>query len=504
MSASADTKIKAAATARRGGIDLVAGPVGRSLLLFALPMLGSNVLQSLNGSINSMWVGRFLGERALAATTSANLVMFLLFSGVFGLAMATSILIGQSAGRGDIANVRRSVGTTGGLFVVSGILVSVLSWISAPWILRALATPPDVFPFAVAYLRIITLVMPSVFIFVLMMSALRSTGDVITPMWFMASSAILDTGLNPLLITGAGWFPKLGIEGAALASLLASYVSCAGLLFYIYRNDLLIRLRGIEWRYLRPDPALLRFIVPKGLMMGLQSLIMTMSGLALVGMVNRYGSTAAAAYGAVNQLWMYIQMPAMAIAASVSTMAAQSLGAGAHRRLPMVASRGLVIALMMTGAMAALLVLVDQHVLHLFLPSGGAVVELARHINRIGVCSLILFALTCVPGSIVRANGAVLVPLIILLLSVFPIRLGFIFVFEPYFGIDAIWWSLIVSMAASLGLSCSYYRWGAWRSMSVLAATTPAPKSAAANGAATVTAVALHDPIGIADKGLQT
>src|SRR3546814_20816951 len=91
-----------------------------------------------------------------------------------------------------------------------------------------------------------------------------------TPMWFMAGSAVLDAGLNPLLITGAGWFPELGIRGAALASLLASYIRCAGLLVYIYRRDLVIRLRGIEWRYLRPERELLRFIVPKGLMMGLQ------------------------------------------------------------------------------------------------------------------------------------------------------------------------------------------------------------------------------------------
>src|SRR3546814_11314435 len=82
--------LPAATAAHSGGIYLVAGPVGRGLLLFALPMLGSNILQSLNGSINSMWVGRFLGARALAATTSANLIMFLLFAGVFGLAMARS------------------------------------------------------------------------------------------------------------------------------------------------------------------------------------------------------------------------------------------------------------------------------------------------------------------------------------------------------------------------------------------------------------------------------
>src|SRR3546814_15861458 len=123
-------------------------------------------------------------------------------------------------------------------------------------------------------------------------------------------------------------------------------------------------------------------------------------------------------------------MPAMAIAASISTMAAQCIGAGKSVRLPLIASRGLVIALAMTGVMAVALVLVDHRVLQLFLPANGDAVELAQHLNRVGVFSLILFALTFVPGSIVPANGAVLVPLIILLVSVFPLRLRFILVFH--------------------------------------------------------------------------
>src|SRR3546814_10647898 len=81
--------------------------------------------------------------------------------------MATSILVGQSAGRGEVAKIRRAVGTSGGLFLIAGVLITIASWLAAPWILRMLVTPHDVFPFALAYLRIITLVMPSVFIFVL-------------------------------------------------------------------------------------------------------------------------------------------------------------------------------------------------------------------------------------------------------------------------------------------------------------------------------------------------
>ena len=98
---------------RAGQRDLTTGPIGSTLLAFALPTLGSNVLQSLNGSINTIWVGRFLGEGALAATSNANMIMFLMFSAVFGFGMAATILVGQSFGRRDIEGARRAFGIGG-------------------------------------------------------------------------------------------------------------------------------------------------------------------------------------------------------------------------------------------------------------------------------------------------------------------------------------------------------------------------------------------------------
>ena len=108
--------------------DLTTGPIGKTLLLFALPTLGSSVLQSINGSINAIWIGQLLGERALAATTNAGLVMFLLVSAVFGFGMASTILIGQAMGRRDIDAVRRVVGTAHGLFAILSIRIPSGSW----------------------------------------------------------------------------------------------------------------------------------------------------------------------------------------------------------------------------------------------------------------------------------------------------------------------------------------------------------------------------------------
>ena len=115
-----------------GQRDLTTGPIARTLLVFAIPTLISSVLQSLNGSINSIWIGRFLGEEALASTVTANLVMFLLMAFVFGFAMAATVMIGQSFGAGSIDQARRAMGTAIGGFLPVAIIISLLGWLFAP------------------------------------------------------------------------------------------------------------------------------------------------------------------------------------------------------------------------------------------------------------------------------------------------------------------------------------------------------------------------------------
>src|SRR5438045_7989039 len=133
--------------------DLTQGPIARTLLAFALPTLASSILQSLNGTINAIWVGRFLGEGALAATSNANMVMFLLTAFVFGFGMASTILIGQASGRKDVDGARRVFGTAMGSFLVVTILVAIAGYFLAPGILHLLGTPGDAAPLAPAYLR---------------------------------------------------------------------------------------------------------------------------------------------------------------------------------------------------------------------------------------------------------------------------------------------------------------------------------------------------------------
>jgi len=449
--------------ARTGPRDLTTGAIAPTLLAFALPTLGSSILQSLHGSINAIWVGRFLGEDALAATSNANIIMFMVTAFVFGFSMATTILVGQAFGRRDVDGARRVIGTATGSFLLVSILVSAAGWLGAPAILRLLGTPAEAAPLALAYLRVIFIAMPPALVMVSWMMALRGSGDALTPLWFMILSVILDSGLNPVLILGLGPAPRLGIAGAATATVIANFVSLAALLAYVYARDLPLRLRGAELGYLKPDRALLAIIVRKGFPMGLQMIVISASALALIGLVNREGVATAAAFGVAMQLWTYLQMPAMALGAAVSAMVAQNIGAGRWDRVSAITRSGVAFALAITFALVVLLAIADRPALALFLGGDSPALPIARHIQLLATWSFLLFGVTLVLFGTVRANGAVIGPLIILFVGLVPIRLGFALGAYPWLGADALWLSFPVSSFANMVLAIAFYLHGGWR-----------------------------------------
>lgn len=443
--------------------DLTVGPIAPTLLAFALPTLGSSILQSLNGSINAIWVGRFLGEEAIAATANGNLVMFMLNAFVFGFGMASTILIGQAFGAHDIDRARRVMGTAIASFVSISVLIAAAGWYFAADILRLLETPVEAAALALAYLRVIFAGMPPMLMLTMLMMALRGSGDSMTPLWFMGLSVVLDAGLNPVFILGLGPAPELGIAGSGLAMALASYASLVAMIAYIYVRDLPLRLRGRELRYLQPDWPLLRVIVVKGFPMGLQMVVISSSAVAMMGLVNREGVQVTAAYGVTQQLWTYVQMPAMALGAAVSAMAAQNIGAGNWRRVSQITRAGVVFNLLLTGALIVLLTLLDRHALALFLGYDSPALPLAEHIQLIATWGFLFFGVSLVLFGTVRANGQVIVPLIIMFIAMYPVRMGFALAADRWLGTDALWLSFPIAMVATMIMATALYLHGGWR-----------------------------------------
>ena len=458
--------------------SLTEGPIPRALLAFSLPILLGNVLQSVNGSVNAIWVGKFLGEASLAAVGNANVLMFLLFGVMFGFSMASNIMVAQCVGAKNIAEAKRVVGTSAVFFLGLSLAMSLIGFAAAKMLVAWLGTPADALPLALTYMRIIFLALPFTGGLFFLMAVLRGAGDSRTPFVYLSMAVALDILLNPLLIFGWGWVPRSGIGGSASATLIAQALSFFALVVHLYRTKHFLCIRRNELRLFKVDWSLVRLLVTKGIPMGVQMFVISSSMIALISLVNRFGSQETAAFNAAMQLWNYVQMPALAIGAAASSMAAQNVGAGRWDRVGQVAATGVLFNLLSGGSLITIVFVFNQDALSLFLPAHGAALAVAVHLNRIVIGSFLFFGTSIVLFGVVRATGAVIAPLIILIISLWLIRVPFAFSILDRWQADAIWWSFPISSVISMLMAIAYYRFGGWRKARMGVATrraAPAP-----------------------------
>jgi len=452
--------------------SLTEGSIGRGMVQFALPILYANVLQSLNASVNSVWVGRYLGEAALTATSNANVVMFLLIGIAFGIAMAATIIIAQRIGANDLRGARHAVGTSATFFAGVSVIMAVAGLTLSPAMLMAMKTPPQSLPLAIAYMRVIFCALPSLYMYAFVMAVLRAAGDSKTPFYFMLLSVGLDISLNPVFIFGLGPAPRLGIAGSALATFIAQTVSLAAMVRHLYRRRHLLCLRGEELKFLRIDWHLAGALLRKGLPMSGQITVMSLSGVLMISLVNRFGVDTTAAFGAALQIWNYIQMPAFAVGQAVSAMAAQNVGALKWERVNRIAAVGVAFSIVITGSVILVLELLGGPAFSPFLPARSAALAIAAHLNHIATPSYMFFAIAMVLFATVRSTGAVMLPLAIMTVSLLLVRFPLAATLLARYHADAIWWSYPISSALAAVLALLYYRLGNWRAARML---TPQP-----------------------------
>jgi putative MATE family efflux protein len=445
--------------------SLTEGSIRVGLFRFALPILFANFLQSLNGSVNAIWVGRFLGEAALTATSNANAVMFLLIGAAFGVALAATILIGQYIGANDLRQTKRVVGTSASFFAAISVGMAIVGLALCRPLLILMSTPAESLPLAVAYMRVIFLALPFLYMYAFVMAVLRGAGDSKTPFYFMLLSVGIDIALNPVLIFGFGPIPKLGIAGSALATFIAQAVSLSALIRHLYRRHHILCLHGRELRFLKINGSIAGTLVKKGIPMSAQMLVLSLSGVLMITLVNRFGVDTAAAFGAALQIWNYIQMPAFAVSMAVTAMTAQNVGAAKWDRVTRIARVGVLYSVLLTASIVLAIELLNTTVFGLFLPAGSGALAIAGHMNRIVTGSFIFFGISVALFGVVRATGAVLAPLVILTTALLLVRYPLAAAFLDRYQADAVWWSFPLSSLLSAALALLYYRYGGWRSM---------------------------------------
>jgi putative MATE family efflux protein len=200
-------------------------PLWRTFLVFLAPMMLSNILQSLFGTINNVYLGQMIGVDALAAVSVFSPAMFFFVAFVMGLSSGATVLIGQAFGAGEPDKAKAVAGTTLSIALLLAAMIAVFGGLFSRQLLIALATPPTILDDASTYARIMMITMPLTFAFILLTAMIRGVGDTVTPLLALAISAVIGLGLTPALIRGWFGLPRLGVASAAWASALSGLLT---------------------------------------------------------------------------------------------------------------------------------------------------------------------------------------------------------------------------------------------------------------------------------------
>ena len=432
-------------------------PLWKTFLVFLVPMILANILQGLSGTLNNVFVGQMLGTRALAAVAGLFPILFFFISLVIGIGAGASVLIGQAWGAHEPQKVKRIAGTALALGLAIGVAVALFGGTFTATLLKALGTPADVMPLALGYARVMMLAMPGLLVFILLTQLLRGVGDTVTPLWALGISTAVSCILTPAFIRGWGPLPELGVTSAAAASIASFLAALAFLGWYLHRRKHALAPDRELLRALRIDPQLLKLVVKIGLPTGVQMIVISVAEIALLSIVNSYGSDATAAYGAVNQVVNYVQFPAMSIAITASILGAQAIGRGHADRLRAITRTGMKMNLTITGVLVVLGYLLSRHIMGLFITS-DPVVELAQKLLHIMLWSSLVFGCASVLSGVMRASGSVLVPTAISIFCILAIEVPSAWTLGHRLGLDGVWMAYPITFAAMLALQTAYYK----------------------------------------------
>lgn len=450
-------------------------PLWRIFLAFLAPMILSNFLQSLSGTVNGIFIGQMLGVKALAAVTVMFPVLFFFIAFIIGLGAGASVLIGQAWGAQNVERVQAVVGTALTAGVLFGVLIALSGFLFADDLMRALGTPADILADATAYAHVMALAVPGLFLFLLITSMLRGVGDTISPLMTLMVSTAVGLIVTPALIRGWGGLPQLGIASSAWGTMAAYVVALLWLGIRLLNRPYRGKTHPMApnaalLQHLRIEPGVLKSILKIGVPTGLQMVVVALSELAILKLVNGFGSDATAAYGAVNNIINYVQFPAISIAITCSVLGAQNIGAfyagpntsnaagpSLHKRLGAIVRMGLQMNLAITGGLVLLGYLLSRSIIGLFTHDQG-VINLAQGLLHIMLWSLLVLGMAGALSGVMRASGSVIAPTVISVGSILLVQIPVANLLAQHVGLSGIWFSYPAVFLTMLGLQTTYYR----------------------------------------------
>ena len=439
---------------RKGNTDLTEGKVWKVIVRFALPLLVGNLLQQFYNITDSIIVGQFLGKEALAAVSASFFIYYFIISLVIGVGSGTTVVISQLFGAKQYQKVQLAFSSFFIFMLVGGIL-SIAGIIFAEPVFRLTNTPEEVIPQAVAYFRIY---IGGTFLFVTfnsIISILRGVGESVRPMLFILITTVLNIAFDLLFILVFKW----GIEGAARATVVSQGIGMCIALAYVNNTHPLLSIKKQDMLF---DWKLFKESLKIGLPTSVQQCAIALGLIALLGIVNSFGTNTLTAYGAAGKIDTIITQAVLTLSGALAAFCGQNIGAGRLDRV----KKGVQFTMYTNIALGLLtfaaVYLFGNEMMRIFTKDIDVVAIGKEYLLIIGGFFIVHGALNVYNGAL-RGAGDTLFPMITSLVCLWLIRIPLAYYLSSWLGRNGIWWAIGISITIGLIVTFVYYKIGFWK-----------------------------------------
>ncbi|PIR87928.1 MAG: MATE family efflux transporter [Candidatus Harrisonbacteria bacterium CG10_big_fil_rev_8_21_14_0_10_45_28] len=432
--------------------NLTEGPIFKSILVLAIPIIFSSLLQTTYNLTDTFWVGR-LGAGAVAAVSLSFPVMFLIFAVGGGLAVAGTILVAQYKGKKDEFSVDHVTSQTFSMMFIVSILIGIIGYLISPSIISFIGADAIVNPMAIEYLRVSFLGVLFVFIYYVFESLMRGVGNAKTPVFIVSATVLLNLVLDPLFIFGWGPFPAMGVSGAALATVCTQALAAIVGVILLFSGRYGLRLK---FKSLKPDFPLIRKMFFLGMPSSIEQSSRALSFVFLTLLAAKFGTIALAAYGIRNRISSFLILPALGLAVAASAIIGQNLGAQKPERAQKTAKAALIATFISLTTLGMVFFIFAENIIGWFVPGDLEVIKMGTLFLRITAPTLGLLGIEIVAGGILRGAGATASAMTLAVVSLWVLHIPVAFLLVNYTSLSEV--GLWISFAfgnvtgATLGL----------------------------------------------------
>lgn len=447
-----------------GITDMTSGNPYRLILLFTAPLLLGNVFQQFYNMVDSMVVGNFIGEQALAAVGTGFPIIFMLSSLFMGLSVGATIMISQYYGAKDMENVRGTVNTIYTATMVGIIPLTVIGILSSEPLLRLMNVPDDgTLEMAKIYMLVIFIGMIGNLGFNINAGILQGFGDSRTSLLFLAVAAIINIVLD-LVFTFCG----MGVFGVALATIIAQVASWLFGVYFINKHYTFLHISLFKFQFNR---SLFNKAIRLGVPSGIQQALFSVGIMAMQALVNSYGSSFIAGFNGSNKIDTFVFLPIQSISSAVTTYVGQNVGAARLDRVKRGTKAGLVLGVCGSLSISGLVYPLSALLMRMFSQSPDVISAGVSYLH-----SLLPFYFLCavlfILSAVLRGAGSMVVPMAASIISLWIARIPIAYWIAGQFGKDFIYYSYPVSWALGVAIVLIYYLQGGWKKKSIITPKT--------------------------------